>query len=452
MQTLEETVLKPIMWAVAWLMVGFHKAFTYIGIPADSGWSWALSIVGLTVVIRIILIPLFVKQIHASRRMQLIQPEMQKIQKKYKGKSDPESRQAMTQETMDLYKRTGTNPFSSCLPILLQSPIFFALYRVLIDLDDVANGSHKPIGGLTRALAQGADTSTIFGASLSSSFMGTDQLNVRILTVILIIMMSVSMFLSQHQLMRKNMPAAALDNPMAKQQKYLIYLMPVFFFFTGPNFPIGVLIYWVTTNVWSMGQQFYVIRNMPAPGSAAEKALEERRAKKGKPHTKLSIPGLHSGDSGDSAEETVAEEEAADGALPGGKVSGQRQQPKRKDRQRRPGAADDTTAGEPSSNGNGPESSGATAAGADGRPGTGSGAGGSGTKGTGGKASGGKGSGGKSPGGKSPGGKGSGAKPTPKSPTPASGSGAASSGRPSTPRRQPKKKGKGPRQRAGGSR
>ncbi|HZX98340.1 MAG TPA: membrane protein insertase YidC, partial [Dermatophilaceae bacterium] len=121
MNSMFDTVLAPLEWVVAWLMVGFHTLFTAIGLPPAAGFTWALSIVGLVIVIRIILIPLFVKQIHASRRMQLIQPEMQKIQKKYKGKTDPESRQAMTQETMGLYKRTGTNPFSSCLPILLQS-------------------------------------------------------------------------------------------------------------------------------------------------------------------------------------------------------------------------------------------------------------------------------------------------------------------------------------------
>ena len=91
-------------------MYGWHALFTAIGLNAASGWAWALSIVGLVVVMRAAMIPLFVRQIHASRRMQLIQPEMQKIQKKYKGKRDPESRQAMTQEIMDLYKRTGTNP------------------------------------------------------------------------------------------------------------------------------------------------------------------------------------------------------------------------------------------------------------------------------------------------------------------------------------------------------
>ena len=73
-----DSVLHPLEWVVAWLMVGFHQVFTWIGLPAASGFTWALSIVGLVIVIRTILIPLFVKQIHASRRMQLIQPEMQK--------------------------------------------------------------------------------------------------------------------------------------------------------------------------------------------------------------------------------------------------------------------------------------------------------------------------------------------------------------------------------------
>ena len=85
-------ILYPLEYAVAWIMVNFHSLLTFVGLPSASGWTWALSIVGLVVVIRIILIPLFVKQIKASRGLQLIQPEMQKIQKKYKGRNDPESR------------------------------------------------------------------------------------------------------------------------------------------------------------------------------------------------------------------------------------------------------------------------------------------------------------------------------------------------------------------------
>ncbi len=271
------TILFPLEYAVAFIMVTFHSVLTTLGLPEGSGWTWALSIIGLVVVIRIILIPLFVKQIKASRGMQLIQPEMKKIQAKYKDKKDPESRQAMTQETMALYKETGTNPFASCLPILLQAPIFFALFRVLNEY--VAKS--KEIGPLTAALSAQADNSTIFGAPLSSTFLNSGQLNVRVITVVLIVAMSASTFTTQRQLMMKNMPAAALDNPFASQQKILLYVLPLVFAVSGVNFPIGVLLYWLTTNVWSMGQQFYVIRRMPAPGSPAEDALRARQRRKG---------------------------------------------------------------------------------------------------------------------------------------------------------------------------
>ena len=126
-----DSILHPLEWIVAWIMVAWHTVLTNLGMPATSGWTWTLSIVGLVLVIRIAIIPLFVKQIKASRGLQLIQPEMKKIQDKYKGKSDQASRQAMSAEMMALYKREGTNPFASCLPILLQAPIFFALFRVL---------------------------------------------------------------------------------------------------------------------------------------------------------------------------------------------------------------------------------------------------------------------------------------------------------------------------------
>src|SRR3954469_13035251 len=177
-----DTVLFPLEWFVATIMVGFHTVLESIGLPPASGWTWALSIVGLVGVLRILLIPLFVKQIHASRKMQLIQPEMQKIQKKYKGKSDPDSRQAMTQETMALYKESGTNPLASCLPILLQAPIFFALFRVLNQY--VRNS--EPIGPLTAQLASEADNSSIFGATLSSTFMTAgSSVSTKIITVVL---------------------------------------------------------------------------------------------------------------------------------------------------------------------------------------------------------------------------------------------------------------------------
>lgn len=315
------SLIYPFEWIVAWILWAWHTGLTFIGLPPASGVAWVLSIVGLVIVMRAVMIPLFVKQIHASRKMQLIQPEMQKIQKKYKGKTDPESRQAMTQETMDLYRRTGTNPFSSCLPILLQSPFFFGLFRVLNGLESIATGRDEPIGPITQEVAAQAEASTLLGAQLSDKFIGAESLATQVVTVLLIILMSATTFTTQRQLMMKNMPASALDNPFARQQKMLLYAMPVIFAVSGVNFPIGVLIYWLVTNVWSMSQQFYVIRRMPAPGSPAEKALQERRRKRGKDVETFTVKGL---------EPTSAETGTGDGAESTAvRKQGQRQQPKR---------------------------------------------------------------------------------------------------------------------------
>ncbi|MBO3143884.1 membrane protein insertase YidC [Dermatophilus congolensis] len=277
-----ETLMLPLEWFVEWVLVAFHSLFSWVGMPAESGWTWALSIGGLVIVIRVLLMPLFFKQIQSSRRLQLIQPEMQKIQAKYKGKTDPESRQRMSEETMDLYRRTGTNPFASCLPILVQMPFFFALFSVLNNLGRVAYGQRLSAGPLNPQLAGQADASTLFGAPLSATFMTSHSIEAKILTIVLILLMSATTFITQHQLTMKNMPASALDNPMARQQKVMLYVFPLIFAVTGVNFPVGVLIYWFTTNVWSMGQQFWVIRRMPTPGSEAEKAFQERRRRQGK--------------------------------------------------------------------------------------------------------------------------------------------------------------------------
>ena len=325
-------ILYPIEWVVAWIMVQFHALFRILGLNPASGAAWALSIVGLVVVIRVMLIPLFVRQIRASRGMQLLAPEMQAIQKKYKGKSDPASREAMSRETMELYKKHNTNPLASCLPILAQSPIFFALFRVLNSLQNIASGQQDPIGVMTKELASQAEKATLFGAPLSSTFVKAADLgslagNVRFVTILLIVAMSITTFTTQRQLTMKNMPASALQGPMAQQQKMLLYVLPLVFAFSGVNFPIGVLIYWTTTNVWSMGQQFYTIRRMPAPGSEAERMLKERQARKGKVQGQVS-----------AGPELPAIEEPA---------RGQRVQPKRKDRQRKraPGEGPSTDSG-----------------------------------------------------------------------------------------------------------
>lgn len=261
---------------VSWVIVQFHAVYGKIFGP-DTGWAWGLSIVSLVVLIRICLIPLFVKQIKATRAMQTLQPEMKKIQERYKN-----DKQRQSEEMMKLYKDTGTNPLSSCLPILAQSPFFFALYHVL---NGIATG--KTIGVLDDQLLASARKAHIFGAPLAAKFtdsaetvaqLGATLTDVRVVTAIMIVMMSGSQFYTQRQLMTKNVDTT-VKTPFMQQQKMLMYVFPVMFAFFGIRFPVGVLIYWLTTNVWTMGQQMYVIRNNPTPGSKAQAAYLERLQK-----------------------------------------------------------------------------------------------------------------------------------------------------------------------------
>jgi YidC/Oxa1 family membrane protein insertase len=309
--------LWPIEWVVAWIIYGSHWVFTTLGMASGPGTAWVLSIVALVIVIRIVLIPLFFKQIKASRGMQMIQPELQAVQKKYKGKTDPASRENMTRETMELYRKHGTNPFASCMPILLQSPIFFALFRVLNSLKAISEGNADPIGPITQSVAGDIESSTLFGAQLSDVFLQTDSWVSRTVVIVLIVAMSVTTFTTQRQLTMKNMPPSALEGPMAQTQKMMLYMLPLVFAISGVNFPVGVLIYWTVTNLWSMGQQYYTIKRMPTPGSVAEKQMKERQA------AKAAKRAAKNGE--------VIEDETPVVEQP---KAGQRAQPKRKDRQK----------------------------------------------------------------------------------------------------------------------
>lgn len=260
-------IMTPLYYVISAVLVGWHNVFGDIFGPA-SGVAWVLSIIGLTLVVRAALIPLFVKQIKSSRNMQLIQPKVKELQKKY-----GHDRERLAQETMKLYKDSGTNPFASCLPILLQMPIFLALFRLL---DQAARNPDEQRGLMTPTLNEQLGDAVFLGAKISDTFLSTDDWNVRLLAAVLVIAMTATTFLTQRQLMSKNMPADALTGPYAQQQKLLLYVLPVVFAVGGIAFPIGVLFYWTTSNLWTMGQQFYVIRNNPAPGTPAFTAKEER--------------------------------------------------------------------------------------------------------------------------------------------------------------------------------
>ena len=265
-------IMTPLYYVTSAILSGWHWLFINVGLREDSGWTWALSIIGLTITIRALLIPLFVKQIKSSRNMQVLQPRVKELQKKY-----GHDRERLAQETMALYKDAGTNPFASCLPLLLQAPIFLALFRLL---DNAAKGQAK--GLLTTEQALSIQDAQLLGAKIADRFLGAESLNVQILTITLVVLMTITTFTTQRQLMRKNMPESALTGPYAQQQKVLLYVLPVVFAVSGIYFPIGVLLYWTTSNLWTMGQQFYVIRRNPAPGTPAFKAKQERDERKGK--------------------------------------------------------------------------------------------------------------------------------------------------------------------------
>ncbi|WP_285727980.1 membrane protein insertase YidC [Psychromicrobium xiongbiense] len=281
------TILVPFKWLVSVIMLGFHEGLTALGMPGDNGWTWTLSIIGLVLVIRAALIPVFVKQIKAQRGMQALQPEMKKLQQKYKGKTDQISRQAMSQEQMALYKAHGTNPFSACLPMLIQMPFFFSLFQVLSGVSHASQNA-QGIGALSPEQVQQFDRADIFSAPLSAAFLpqvqgGDVNVAVVVLSVIMILAMIASQFITQKQIMSKNMSDEAMASPFMRQQKLMLYVLPLVFGIGGINFPIGVLIYWTTTNLWTMGQQFFVIRRMPTPGSPAYREYQERRVAKGLP-------------------------------------------------------------------------------------------------------------------------------------------------------------------------
>jgi len=301
------SILNPLYIAVSWVIISIHKLVSPIFSP-DSGTSWALSIIGLVILIRILLIPLFVKQIKSQRALTALQPHLKAIQTKHK-----DDRQKQSEEMMKLYKEHKTNPLASCFPILAQAPIFFALFTVLNGIGKKPPRAH---GVLTQADVVNAAHAKIFGAPISATFLGSTNGTVKLVTILLIAFMSATTFTTQRQLMVKGMPKMdSSNNMMLQQQKIMLYAFPVIFAISGVNFPIGVLIYWSTTNLWTFGQQYYVIKRNPTPGSPAYIDFQAKQAKK------TGIPLA-------LEQETGTKTEPANGA--DSEIKGQRKQPNKK--------------------------------------------------------------------------------------------------------------------------
>ena len=262
------SILNPLADLVAWVIMRIHAVLGALFGPS-SGLAWGLSIVILVVLIRVCLIPLFVKQVHAQRKMAQHAPHLAELRKKYKG-----DKQRLNEETMKFYKENGVNPLAGCLPMVPQMIIFFALFYVLRAITDWKPGE-QPKYGLTVPVVESAQRATIFGVHLYDKLilphtpgMGLGPSIVAAITVTLsaaVTFMTVRQS-SKRGLMQTNVDP---DNPMAGAQKYMMYIVP-FFSLTGLYWQFGLVLYWVTTNVWTLGQQYFMFRNWDTePAQAA---------------------------------------------------------------------------------------------------------------------------------------------------------------------------------------
>ena len=245
--------------AVGWVFTHIYDGLKPL-FGASSGWTWALSIVILVVLMRLIMVPLFIKQMHTTRAMSSLQPQMAALRKKYKN-----DKQTLNQETMKLYQEAGVNPLMGCLPVVLQLPLFFSLFSVLRAIAEYTGGTPKY--GLPIAMVRAGKQAKILGASIADKVLFTDGIKVPVhskLVIIAAVLISMTTtYLTIRQSMKRGMmPAATPDNPMASSQKYMTYIMP-FFALTGLYWPFGLVLYWVTTNVWTLGQQWLLGRRYP---------------------------------------------------------------------------------------------------------------------------------------------------------------------------------------------
>ena len=258
------TILAPINNAVAWIITQLFNLFS----PAfgvTSGVTWLLTIMILVVIMRLILVPLFIKQMHTQRAMTALTPRIAELRKKHKG-----DRETLNQETMKLYQEAGVNPLMGCLPVILQMPIFFALFSVLRYIAEWHKGDPLQYH-LTTKVIESAQHAKIFGATIADKVLFTHGMNVplhaKIVICIVVVISMTTTYLTVRQSMKRGMMPTGKDTPMGQSQKLMAYIMPLFAL-TGLYWQFGLVLYWVTTNLWTLGQQYVLLRKYPV-GAAA---------------------------------------------------------------------------------------------------------------------------------------------------------------------------------------
>ncbi len=318
--------LNPLYDAVAWVVSRIYGVLSPIFGPS-SGWTWALTIVLLVVLMRLIMVPLFIKQMHTTRRMTALAPQMSALRKKYKN-----DKQTLNSEMMKLYSEAGVNPLMGCLPVAAQLPMFFALFSVLKAISEWQPGQ-VPKYGLTVPMVASAKTAHILGVTIDDKFLAAGTpLHVRIVILFAVLVSMATTYLTVRQSMKRGMmPAATPDNPMGQSQKYMAYIMP-FFALSGLYWPFGLVLYWVTTNLWTLAQQYVLFRRYPQPlaagatavaGAAAPALAPPRRA----PRPPRGLTAGSNGSNGSAGSGPAGSGAAGAAAAPGSPAAGTGKQP-----------------------------------------------------------------------------------------------------------------------------
>ncbi|MEU7616156.1 membrane protein insertase YidC [Micromonospora rifamycinica] len=256
-----------IYYAISWILLTWHSAWDAIGVPVaavlGTNWSWILAIVFLVVTVRVILFPVFVKQIKSQRAMQALQPKVKELQEKHKG-----DRETLQKEMMELYRKEKANPLMGCLPMFLQIPVFLGLFHVLRRLDPAKDA--KTLYGWTAEQFDSASSATIFTAPIAGKFgstadelarLGANGTTVKVIAGILVLVMMGTTYLTSRQMILKT--GWAEDPQQRMVQRLMLYGIPLSLLISGSIFPIGVIIYWVTNNLFTLGQQQWVLRKFP---------------------------------------------------------------------------------------------------------------------------------------------------------------------------------------------
>jgi YidC/Oxa1 family membrane protein insertase len=283
-----------IYWAISWILLRWHSLWEAIGVPdktvLGTNWAWILAIIFLVVTVRVILFPVFVKQIKSQRAMQALQPQVKALQEKHKG-----DRETLQKEMMELYRKEKANPLMGCLPMFLQIPVFLGLFHVLRRLDPAK--MNKDLYGWTAAQFDSAANAKLFTAPIAAQFgssaqeldrLGANGTTVKIIAGILVAIMITTTYLTSRQMILKT--GWAEDPQQRMIQRLMLYGIPASLLISGAIFPIGVIIYWVTNNLFTLGQQQWVLRKYPppvmtgkngkaVPGPAARKAAAQQPAK-----------------------------------------------------------------------------------------------------------------------------------------------------------------------------